>query len=248
MTIEFETKEREKTHVYYVNSPGSNAAEEKLEGLDDLVDAAVEVIEDQEGLYKSIMDNNLNDQNRDSNGDARADHDSDQSSSTRTSSGSVNISTQLATDEAIARQMQELENLHILTSSNEFTDMNTVEPSVETGESSGTNNVREVAQQDDIDPDSMTYEQLQSLEEAVGSENRGLSDDLISYLPSSKYKCGFFSRKGKHEECVICKETYKNREKLITLPCQHSFHAACIRRWLKIDKKCPVCKEEVFGP
>lgn len=75
----------------------------------------------QEGLYKSIMDNNLNDQNRDSNGDARADHDSDQSSSTRTSSGSVNISTQLATDEAIARQMQELENLHILTSSNEFT-------------------------------------------------------------------------------------------------------------------------------
>ncbi|KAL6004554.1 hypothetical protein ACLOJK_005109 [Asimina triloba] len=57
-----------------------------------------------------------------------------------------------------------------------------------------------VVGQDDVDPDNMTYEELQTLGEAIGTESRGLSEELISYLPSSKYKTGFFSRKEKHEE------------------------------------------------
>jgi hypothetical protein len=34
----------------------------------------------------------------------------------------------------------------------------------------------------------------------VGTENRGLSEELISYLESSKYKSGFFMKKRKHDE------------------------------------------------
>jgi E3 ubiquitin-protein ligase BIG BROTHER and related proteins len=44
-------------------------------------------------------------------------------------------------------------------------------------------------------------QQGQALVESVGTEYRGLSDELISYLQSWKYKAsGLFSRKTNHEE------------------------------------------------
>ncbi|KAF2319521.1 hypothetical protein GH714_016814 [Hevea brasiliensis] len=50
--------------------------------------------------------------------------------------------------------------------------------------------------QDDIDPDNMTYEELLDLGETVGTQSRGLSQELISLLPTSKCKFGsFFLRK-----------------------------------------------------
>lgn len=36
--------------------------------------------------------------------------------------------------------------------------------------------------------------------EAVGTQNRGLSQEHISLLPVTKYKCGFFSRKKTRRE------------------------------------------------
>ncbi|KAM7272635.1 hypothetical protein ACFE04_027298 [Oxalis oulophora] len=82
----------------------------------------------------------------------------------------------------------------------------------------------QVAWQDHIDPDTMTYElildgstnnnkskfpnafdsssvkELLELGEAVGTQNRGLSQELLSLLPVSKYKRGFFSRKKSKNE------------------------------------------------
>jgi hypothetical protein len=57
-------------------------------------------------------------------------------------------------------------------------------------------------QDDNDDPDNMTYEQRQALVESVGNENRGLSDLLISYLETWKYKSGFFPRKANHDKYV----------------------------------------------
>ncbi|KAL6526952.1 hypothetical protein OROGR_016042 [Orobanche gracilis] len=95
--------------------------------------------------------------------------------------------------------------------------------------------------QDDIDPDRMTYEELQSLGESVGKESRGLSADLISRLPTFKYKVGLFSKKKKEkEECVICCSEYKNGAKLTTLPCAHQYHSQCITTWLQQNKPCCV--------
>ncbi|KAG1354595.1 E3 ubiquitin ligase BIG BROTHER-related [Cocos nucifera] len=105
----------------------------------------------------------------------------------------------------------------------------------------------QVVQEDGVDPDNMTYEELQRLGEAIGTEGRGLSDEVISFLPTSTYKIGLFSKKEKHEECVICYMAYKNRDKLMMLPCKHQYHKTCITKWLKINKVCPVCSEEVFG-
>lgn len=43
-------------------------------------------------------------------------------------------------------------------------------------------------------------QELLELGEAVGTQNRGLSQEQISLLPISKYKCGFFSRKKSRDE------------------------------------------------
>ncbi|CAA0811721.1 E3 ubiquitin ligase BIG BROTHER [Striga hermonthica] len=100
--------------------------------------------------------------------------------------------------------------------------------------------------QDEFDPDTMTYEELQSLGESVGIESRGLSADIISRLPTFKYKVGFFSKKKKEkEECVICCSEYKNGAKLTTLPCTHQYHSQCITPWLQQNKQCPICQKEV---
>ncbi|XP_028779990.1 E3 ubiquitin-protein ligase BIG BROTHER [Neltuma alba] len=106
----------------------------------------------------------------------------------------------------------------------------------------------QVTWQDNIDLDNMSYEELLELGEAVGSQNRGLSQEQISLLPVSKYKCGIFSRKkSRDERCVICQMEYRRGEKRITLPCKHVYHAACATTWLSINKACPICYTEVFA-
>ncbi|KAK9283048.1 hypothetical protein L1049_011276 [Liquidambar formosana] len=103
----------------------------------------------------------------------------------------------------------------------------------------------QVVWQDNIDPDSMTYEELLDLGEAVGTQSRGLSQELIGLLPTSRYKArGFFLRKKSRERCVICQMRYKRGARQIKLPCKHVYHTECITKWLSINKICPVCNVE----
>lgn len=44
------------------------------------------------------------------------------------------------------------------------------------------------------------FQELLDLGEAVGTQSRGLSQEQISLLPVSKYKCSFFSRKKSRDE------------------------------------------------
>ena len=44
------------------------------------------------------------------------------------------------------------------------------------------------------------WQELLDLGEAVGTQSRGLSQERISLLPVTKYKCGFFSRKRTRRE------------------------------------------------
>lgn len=45
-----------------------------------------------------------------------------------------------------------------------------------------------------------------------------------------------------NSKCAICMKTLAKGDKVRTLPCLHTFHSAEIKKWLKIDKKCPFCK------
>lgn len=105
----------------------------------------------------------------------------------------------------------------------------------------------QVIWEDNVDPDNMTYEELLELGEVVGSQSRGLSQEAISLLPVSKFKCSFFWRKkSKNERCVICQMEYKRGERQITLPCKHIYHTTCGSQWLSINKACPICYKEVL--
>ncbi|XP_065634996.1 E3 ubiquitin-protein ligase BIG BROTHER-like, partial [Quercus suber] len=106
----------------------------------------------------------------------------------------------------------------------------------------------QVAWQDNVDPDNMTYEELLDLGEAVGTQSRGLSQDLINLLPNSKYKFkNLFSAKKARKRCVVCQMRYKRGDRQIKLPCKHVYHSDCITKWLSINKICPICNTEVFG-
>ena len=40
-------------------------------------------------------------------------------------------------------------------------------------------------------------------------------------------------------------EEFKNKEKVIMLPCIHNYHPDCIKDWLKNKNTCPICKFEL---
>ncbi|XP_008795396.2 E3 ubiquitin-protein ligase BIG BROTHER-like [Phoenix dactylifera] len=253
MGMEFETKEKKQVNVYYVNAPVSCVVEENFGGYfhDYDVSALAEDLQAQESAYETFQRNARSDTTRaSSSNNSRHNHDHLPREAERNSSKTANVGSQLAIDEALARELQELENQLADTSLGGITE---TEADANPTQSSSANLERNSASlsvqvaQDDVDPDNMTYEELQRLSEAIGTESRGLSDELISFLPNSRYKIGLFSKKEKHEECVICYLAYKNRDKLITLPCQHQYHKTCITKWLKINKACPVCGAEVFG-
>lgn len=50
------------------------------------------------------------------------------------------------------------------------------------------------------------------------------------------------------EICIVCWSEYEEGEKIRNLSCNHMFHSKCIRGWLEMDKKCPVCKQVVHIP
>ena len=45
------------------------------------------------------------------------------------------------------------------------------------------------------------------------------------------------------EYCSICLEEFKEKEKIITLECDHYYHRTCITDWLKKEPTCPLCRD-----
>ncbi|XP_042512265.1 E3 ubiquitin ligase BIG BROTHER-related-like [Macadamia integrifolia] len=251
MSSIFETTGSWKVDVHYVTTGVPGRVEENLEGFflehGDL--SLEEVLQDQETVYQSLQASNGNDWTRaPTSGGSNVNHgesggEEEDGKKEGESSHAADVEAQLKMDEALAISLQAEENQLVVSSVGESTGTEAVN-----GEIDSTDTSSQAARQDNIDPDSMTYEERQALGESIGTESRGLSEDLISCLLTSKYSTGgFFSKKEKTEECVICLASYKNRVKLITLPCKHRYHAKCIKKWLKTNKACPVCSEEVFG-
>ena len=46
--------------------------------------------------------------------------------------------------------------------------------------------------------------------------------------------------------CSICTNTIQMRTKMAILPCNHSYHITCIRRWFEYNVNCPCCRTEFF--
>ncbi|GJU79679.1 rhodanese-like domain-containing protein 9, chloroplastic [Tanacetum coccineum] len=44
------------------------------------------------------------------------------------------------------------------------------------------------------------------------------------------------------EDCAICLCELEENKRLVVLTCKHKFHVSCIRKWLKKQNVCPLCK------
>ncbi|RCV35011.1 hypothetical protein SEVIR_7G216700v4 [Setaria viridis] len=234
--------------VCYMKAPLPYAIEENHGGcfFDDDDDLA-EVLQDQEILYQLIQGNKGSSSSRTHSPPSSSyGHD-------RTSKGrkpevvKYDYELQLAVDEALARELQEMEGQLAKTSLYDNKGRKPISSSSSDRGHSSASRPPQVVEEDGIDPDNMTYEELQQLGEAIGTQSKGLPESVIALLPTSTCKIRIFSRKEKHEECVICCMAYKNRDRLTKLPCGHQYHQACVAKWLQINKVCPVCNKEVFG-
>ncbi|KAF8702511.1 hypothetical protein HU200_032891 [Digitaria exilis] len=232
------TTGKEDAPVCYMNAPLPYAIEENHGGcfFDDDDDLA-EVLQDQEILYQLIKGNNGSSSSR-THSTPSSSYGHGRSRNERKPAGFVNYDyeLQLAVDEALARELQEMEGQLAKTT---LSDNNGRKPPSSSASDRGNCSASrppQVVEEDGIDPDNMTYEELQQLGEAIGTESKGLPESVIALLPTSTYKIRIFSRKEKCDECVICCMAYKNRDRLIKLPCGHQYHKACVAKWLQINK------------
>ncbi|RAL43102.1 hypothetical protein DM860_009884 [Cuscuta australis] len=73
----------------------------------------------------------------------------------------------------------------------------------------------------------------------------GLSEDEVAALEKQRFA-------GEEEEapsCAVCLEEYREGDVITPLSssCSHYFHNACIAKWLRRKKTCPVCRAPVTG-
>ncbi|CAL5407062.1 hypothetical protein CsSME_00028022 [Camellia sinensis var. sinensis] len=70
----------------------------------------------------------------------------------------------------------------------------------------------------------------------------GLEHLVVTNFPTKKYSDVFFSS-SEDAQCTVCLGEYHQEDILRILPfCGHSFHAACIDKWLQQHSTCPVCR------
>ncbi|XP_011099668.2 E3 ubiquitin ligase BIG BROTHER [Sesamum indicum] len=98
-------------------------------------------------------------------------------------------------------------------------------------------------EEDDVDPDELSYEELIALGEMVGVENIGLPEAEIN-----KHLQPFTCHSTTNliiDRCVICQVEYEEGEEVVSIQCEHLYHRDCITKWLQIKKICPICNNEV---
>ncbi|EOA25198.1 hypothetical protein CARUB_v10018510mg [Capsella rubella] len=99
-------------------------------------------------------------------------------------------------------------------------------------------------EEDEVDPDQLSYEELIALGDFIGVEKRGLTPTEISTcLNASTYVHS--NNKNEIDRCVVCQMEFEERESLVVLrPCDHPYHSECITKWLETKKICPICCSE----
>ena len=112
----------------------------------------------------------------------------------------------------------------------------------------------------DINPDDMSYDELLELGEQIGDVKqerwRTEGQDAVTSLAVVSFRPPQNANDQRDEDymhiyedtdpkCVVCQYSYEYEDSLKVLPCKHSFHASCIDAWLKDHDTCVVCKRSI---
>ena len=77
------------------------------------------------------------------------------------------------------------------------------------------------------------FDSLQNIKN--NNDENGILNDLEEVEFNDQFK-------NKEEiKCTICLESYAIGDKISYLPCAHLFHTSCIKNWVRIKNKCPIC-------
>ena len=82
------------------------------------------------------------------------------------------------------------------------------------------------------------YEFLLSLDNDV-AQRGGMAVEDLSMIPVSTVQPG-----ARVHDCTVCLVGMEPGERIMTLPCAHVFHSACMESWLVIKAKCPICQSD----
>lgn len=72
---------------------------------------------------------------------------------------------------------------------------------------------------------------------------RGATQSIIDTMPLVEYAPELFD--SVEPSCAVCLSEFEWDDTLRRLPCAHHFHRACIDKWLKRNKVCPLCLQDI---
>jgi len=90
------------------------------------------------------------------------------------------------------------------------------------------------------------YRSFQSVEEEDSQMSpvpKGAEQALIDLIPLER-GCSCSSG-ADAESCAVCLNDFEDGDVMRRLPCGHAFHCACVDNWLKRNKACPLCRQDV---
>ncbi|KAF6261915.1 hypothetical protein COO60DRAFT_714761 [Scenedesmus sp. NREL 46B-D3] len=119
---------------------------------------------------------------------------------------------------------------------------------------------------EELDFDSLGYEDLNALGDVAGKVSKGLQREAIQQLPQVQVGqlrrqrggsgCGGSAGQQQAQRlahkalaaasmCTICQCDYEDADMARLLPCGHMYHQECVDQWLGANKTCPICNQEV---
>jgi len=73
---------------------------------------------------------------------------------------------------------------------------------------------------------------------------KGASQNLIDSIPCERFSPNLDGPTS-DMSCAVCLSEFEENDMLRRLPCGHSFHTACVDKWLTQNKVCPLCVQDV---
>ena len=79
--------------------------------------------------------------------------------------------------------------------------------------------------------------------------NRSLEDDIrytnVDMDRELEVEEKEYGENKTEEKCMICLETFEEKDIVGNIDCNHVFHINCLQEWGKRNPKCPLCKKDI---